>query len=257
MNNPLLQSLWAMLQNFMPIYELAAQLQAFRTKADLLGKSQSLYDPKLFKALLGNIQNVCTEYGFAHTSELAKRSMKRPPAENYRDVSLIIDHLNDSLTSELEKEAICRIPPERKNYFEHDYLFGKEVAAAFPSCSRDIQKAGSCYALGQEDACVHHLMLVLERGLNALAAEVGVPYEQINWQPIIDRIGKQAKLLPRGTQRDFYLDVNAQFGFLKNAYRNHSQHAHDDPYDLEKALSILKHVRGFMQELEKGGVSEM
>ena len=62
--------------------------------------------------------------------------------------------------------------------------------------------------------------------------------------------------MPRGRDRDFYKKVNAQFGFLKDAYRNHAQHAHDHPYDLEKALSILNHVRAFMQQLEKGGLSE-
>jgi hypothetical protein len=34
--------------------------------------------------------------------------------------------------------------------------------------------------------------------------------------------------MPRGPDRDFYTEVNAQFGFLKDAYRNHAQHAHDD-----------------------------
>jgi hypothetical protein len=99
-------------------------------------------------------------------------------------------------------------------------------------------------------------MLVLERGLNALAARVGVTYQRINWQPIIDQIGIKLKSLPRGADLDFYREVNAQFGFLKDAYRNHSEHARDDPYDMEKALSILNHVRAFMQALEKGGLSE-
>jgi hypothetical protein len=167
-----------------------------------------------------------------------------------------LNHLNDSLSSELERESIFRIPPERRDYLERGNLFGPKVATAFPSCARDIQKAGSCYALGQEDACVHHLMLVLERGLNALAAKVGVRYDRINWHNIIEKIASQLKSLPRGAERDFYDETNAQFGFLKVAYRNHSEHAHDDPYDLEKALSILTHVRVFMQTLEKGGLSE-
>jgi hypothetical protein len=59
-----------------------------------------------------------------------------------------------------------------------------------------------------------------------------------------------------GAQLNFYRDVTTQFGFLKVAYRNHSEHAHDDPYDMEKALHILNHTKFFMQALEKGGVSE-
>jgi hypothetical protein len=99
-------------------------------------------------------------------------------------------------------------------------------------------------------------MLVLERGLNALAAKVGVPYQRTNWQNIIDQIASKLKSAPRGAERDFFIEVNTQFGFLKDAYRNHSEHARDDYYDLPKALSILNHVRGFMQALEKGGLSE-
>jgi hypothetical protein len=188
---------------------------------------------------------------------MAKRALNRPMPQTYADLFPELDHLNDSLSHELEKEAVFRVPPERKHYFEQTDLFGPEVAAAFPSCERDIRKAGSCYALEQEDACVHHLMLVLERGLRALATKVSVSYNYANWQVIINEIESQLRssTLPR-PERDFYRHVNAQFGFLKEAYRNHSQHAHDDPYDVEKALSILNHVRTFMQELEKGGVSE-
>ena len=113
------------------------------------------------------------------------------------------------------------------------------------------------YALGQEDACVHHLMMVLERGLKALATKVGVtPFHHANWQVVITNIDTKTKTLPRGSDLDFYREVNAQFGFLKVAYRNHSEHAHDDLYDMPKALHILNQVREFMQMLEKGGVSE-
>jgi hypothetical protein len=85
---------------------------------------------------------------------------------------------------------------------------------------------------------------------------MNAPIQRTHWQDIIGKIATQLKSMPRGAERDFYVEVNAQFGFLKDAYRNHSEHAHDDPYDMEKALSILVHVRGFMQALERGGVSE-
>jgi hypothetical protein len=99
-------------------------------------------------------------------------------------------------------------------------------------------------------------MLVLERGLNVLAVKVGVQYQRINWQNIIEQIASKLKSAPKGKERDFHLEVNAQFGFLKDAYRNHSEHARDDHYDMPKAQSILNHVRGFMQGLAKGGLSE-
>jgi hypothetical protein len=255
-----LWSLWDMLRNYLPIYKIALSLQSLRTTALLLKDSGlrtlSQDEVERFNALLKAVHQTCLEYGLNYTSDMAKRIIDKPAPKSYADIFLELDHLNGSLIYELEKEAIFSIPPARKDYFEQDDLFGPKVAAAFPSCARDIQKAGSCYALEQEDAGVHHLMLVLERGLNALAGKVGVSYQRTNWQPIINEIALRLKSLPKGTERDFYIEVNAQFGFLKDAYRNHSQHAHDDPYDMDKALSILNHVRAFMHELAKGGISE-
>jgi hypothetical protein len=245
-----------MLRNYFPIYEIALRLQKQRSTAKILTGSLFANEAGDFHELLEAIQQVCLDYGLTHTSELAKRVISKPIPTTYSEVFSALDHLNDSLSSELQKEAIFRISPERKDYFERDDLFGPKVAIAFPSCARDIQRAGSCYALEQEDACVHHLMLVLERGLNVLAGKVGVAFQRTNWQVIINEIVAKLKSLPKGTERDFYNEVTAQFGFLKNAYRNHSEHAHDDPYDLAKALSILNHVRAFMQELVKKGLSE-
>lgn len=251
-----------MLQNYFPIYQVALSLQSMRAIAQALKGSSSISpsvpssEDQRFRALLETIHRECMDYNFTHTAELAKCAMDRPSPETNAELFLELNHLNDSLSHELKKEAIFRIPPERKHYFEQDALFGSDVAAAFPSCERDIQRAGSCYALEQEDACVHHLMLVLERGLNALATKVGVQYRRTNWQNIIDQITSKLKSLPRGTEREFYIEVNAQFGFLKDAYRNHSEHARDDHYDMPKALSILNHVRGFMQQLAKGGLTE-
>jgi hypothetical protein len=91
--------------------------------------------------------------------------------------------------------------------------------------------------------------------LKALGAKVGVsPYQQSSWQTVITNT--KTKTLPRGPDLDFYREVNAQFGFLRVAYRNHSEHAHADFHDMPKALHILNHVRDFMKELEKGGLSE-
>jgi hypothetical protein len=253
--------LWGMLESYFPIYQLARDLQALRTEAKSWrgSNAKDIYksDANDFQVLLKSLHQKCSDYGFTHTSDLAKRLIDRDPPVSYAVMVSALDHLNDSLSYELEKEAVFRIPPERKTYFERDDLFGPEVATAFPSCRRDIEKAGSCYALGQEDACVHHLMLVLERGLKALAARVGVsPYDQSSWQTVITNVEIKTKTLPNGPDLYFYREVNAQFGFLKVAYRNHSEHAHDDLYDMPKALHILNQVKEFMRMLEKGRLSE-
>jgi hypothetical protein len=249
-----------MLLNYFPIYEIIVDLQKLRVMADRYVASSigngplNDLEPLQLRALLEKVQRECPPLGLMQTSEIAESINSRPTPATYRELSIELAHLGDSLGRELKKEGIFRIPPERKGYFEQDALFGPKVADSFPSCARDIQMAGSCYALGQGDACVHHLMMVLERGLNALATKLDVQYERTNWQIIIQN--NASKLKSRDAEFDFHRETNAQFGFLKDAYRNHSEHARDDFYDVPKALDILNHVRAFMQELAKGGLSE-
>ncbi|HEY8697176.1 MAG TPA: hypothetical protein VIM02_06125 [Rhizomicrobium sp.] len=249
-----------MLQNYISIYEIAQNIEALRTRAEIYskiddGKLDAVY-AKAFGYILGRLQEASPKYSLGHTADMVALIGGRDTPPKLSQLCQVLTHLNDSITSELKKQNLLRLSPTSSGYFEQQALFGPKVAVAFPSCERDIRKAGSCYALEQEDACVHHLMLVLERGLNAMAEKVGVPYQRTNWQPIINEIASKLKTAPKGPERDFLLEVNAQFGFLKDAYRNHSEHARDDPYDMEKALSILNHVRGFMQALQKGGLSE-
>jgi hypothetical protein len=256
-----LWSLWDMLLNYFPIYEITLQLQTLRASAELFNAGKIVsqvneWNSRGFQELLDKIRRECPTIGLTQPAEIAESVSNRSAPVSYSELIIELNHLSDSFRRELQKELIFRIPPERKNYIENDSLFGSGVSVAFPSCARDIRKAGDCYAFAQEDACVHHLMLVLERGLNALAAKVGVPYQRTNWQNIIEQVAKKVKSLPSSPEKDFYLEVNAQFGFLKDAYRNHAEHARDDHYDMPKALSILNHVCDFMQELAEGGLSE-
>lgn len=250
-----------MLQSYFPIYKIALALQKLSSSASL--RAGSTYtshrevddlDAGEFRAILEKIQQECPPLGLTQPAEIADSIIGRPRPETYRELNVELIHLSESLGRELKKAAVFQIPPERKKYFEQDELFGPKVAVAFPSCARDIQEAGNCYALGRGDGCVHHLMMVLERGLNALATKLDVEYERTNWQIIIQN--NASKLKSRGAEFDFHREANSQFGFLKDAYRNHSEHARDDFYDVPKALDILNHVRDFMQALEKGGLSE-
>ena len=124
-----------MLQSYLPIYQLALDLQALRGRAELLrgstyhrpGLSES--DAQSYVVLLKALQK-CSAYNFYHTAEMAKRIAGRTLCADYNDLYSDLTHLNDTLSHELEKEAVFRIAPEQKDYFERKDLFGPEVAAA-------------------------------------------------------------------------------------------------------------------------------
>jgi hypothetical protein len=248
-----------MLKNYGPIYQIAIDLQVLRGTTEVLKGTRREANDHIIRGLRVLLEKIIRDgpdRGCIPTSELAEKILNRTLPSTDADIFSTLTFLNDSLLNDLEKEGIVCVPSERRNYYDRDDLFGPNVSAAFPSCERDIRRAGSCYALAQEDACVHHLKLVLERGLNALATKFGVTFHYADWQKLIDQIKTKLEPLPRGPELDFYRHVNAQFGFLKEAYRKHSAHARDDPYDMPKALSILNHVKEFMQEIEKGGLKE-
>jgi hypothetical protein len=249
-------SLFDMLHDFTPLFEIGRELGQLIHSSSLLSGAPYPDDTKAFRALSEKMQRVCIEFGFRATARQAAGVLERSPPTTYDGLLEQITHLDVSLRGEMMEEGLVRIPSERVGYFEQTDAFGPEVAAAFPACKRDIERAGTCYALEQEDACVHHLMLVLERGLNALAGKLAVQFKYTNWEEISRNITTKLGALPRGDERQFYLDTNAQFGFLRVAYRNYAEHVRDDPYDMPKALSIYTHVRDFMGTLAKGGLTE-
>ena len=52
-----------------------------------------------------------------------------------------------------------------------------------------------------------------------------------------------------------YSEAAEQFTFVKDAWRNHVAHSRET-YDLEQALSIMRHTGEFMNDLVKLGLKE-
>jgi hypothetical protein len=191
-----------MLRSYLPIHGIALSLGSLKESAAIL-KGSGSYSSKVsssdadrLRDLLAAITRECPKHGLIHSFDMAARVSSRTLPVTNIELFQLLNHLSDVLSNELAREAILRFPPERKEYYLQDALFGQKVRDAFPSCATDVEKAGRCYALGQEDGCVHHLMLVLERGLMALAAKLGVQYQHANWQNIINKIAIELKSLP-------------------------------------------------------------
>jgi hypothetical protein len=95
------------------------------------------------KSHLKEIHQKCSEHTLTDSSELAKHLIDGSAPESYADMLSELNHLVYTLGREVDKEGIVRVPPDRKGYYGQHDLFGPEVASAYPSCARDIQKAGS------------------------------------------------------------------------------------------------------------------
>jgi hypothetical protein len=154
------------------------------------------------------------------------------------------------------------VPKEKSKFYDQENLFGEGVASNFPSATRDIKAAGSCYAENKNTACVMHLMRVLELGLFSLANKLGVVIRKPDWENIVNDIEAAIGKIngphagPNWKQeRDFYSAAAKDFRYFKNAWRNHAMHVHEH-YDEPEARLILDHTKSFMAHLAENEVKE-
>jgi hypothetical protein len=132
----------------------------------------------------------------------------------------------------------------------------KDALAAFPAIQIDAYSATDCYALGHSIASVFHSMRVLEFGLAAIAADVGLVFDLQQWHNIIEQIESkieaERKSLPKGAARNnrlqFLSESAKEFFYFKDGWRNYVAHNRAN-YDEPQALSVLTHVRTFMCHL--------
>jgi hypothetical protein len=87
-----------------------------------------------------------------------------------------VDFIQAQLFDELNRMKLYHVRDELAAIYDHPQPFGQAVFDAFPSAILDTQNAGKCLALGQPTACMFHLMRVMEHGLTAYAAKLGINY---------------------------------------------------------------------------------
>jgi hypothetical protein len=177
-------------------------------------------------------------------------------------VSQSLTSLQSVLSNEMRTHVFLRIFPSRKDFYEQAELFGAGVNASFASAKEDVKESGCCYATDRTTACVMHLMRVLEVGLNTLAKELTVDFNQRNWENVINDCEVAIKKIngpswgPDWKQKlQFYSGAAKDFRYFKDAWRNHAMH-NRERYDADEAKTILEHVKAFMTQLADGGLKE-
>jgi hypothetical protein len=135
----------------------------------------------------------------------------------------------------------------------------KMAFGAFPSTKEDAKAGVDYYALGHNNAAVFCCALVLEKGLKALAADVGLTFDVQQWKNILDEIESTIAEIRNhgipGTDKaakdarlQFLSEAAKDFFYFKDAWRNYVAHGHAE-YDEHQALGVLEHTRSFMNHL--------
>jgi hypothetical protein len=198
--------------------------------------------------------------GFQRTIERLGRFINlQADSLTLQTLSFQLQELQTAIRRDMFERTFLHMPRDREEFYHKPELFGEAVNKKFPQAAEDIQAAGDCFATGNNTACVFHLMRVLEHGLRALARMVKVKFssgiELESWGRIIKMIGKEINEIEkqphskkRAADLEFYNGAATQFRFFKDAWRNHVMHTRAT-YDEHQAMSVITHVREFMQQL--------
>jgi hypothetical protein len=166
--------------------------------------------------------------------------------------------LRERIEDELDGRSIYYIATNTELLEAETPLFGSDVDDAFPSARYDIEEASKCLALRRSTACVMHLMRTLEIGLESLADNLGKNLSKQNWNTILNELETEIRARTRtthgqswvDTDEPFYTEAATHFRLVKNAWRNHAQHARAK-YTGEEAEDIYHSVRAFMRHLSR------
>jgi len=171
-----------------------------------------------------------------------------------RNITKLSNELCKNLKIQMGKRLFYSIDLDKQHFITDSNLFGDDVANDFPSAAFDIVEAGMCLAFDRWIASVFHSMKVLEIGLQALAKNLGVPFEQQTWERVINDIeAKINDINKTGAKTDldkkqFYSQAAVEFRHFKNAWRNHVMHVRAT-YGKEQAENIFEHTKQFMAHL--------
>ena len=133
------------------------------------------------KNVLIRVKNQCDKLQLKISSSLLKKSIKDIPQRS-RELEMLFNVVKEEIRSNL----FLYVPSHRAKYYKQN--LSNELTTPFPDASRELIKAGNCYATGEYTACVFHSMRATEIGLRSLAKYIDIsfpyPLEFAEWQKI-------------------------------------------------------------------------
>jgi len=212
----------------------------------------------LAKDLFGQMRVHFGAYGMPVTLDRIARAelVLRVDQLMYSKLGSECDEVHRTAQSELSRIYFGFIPEAKQGEMLSAQVLWKATFDKFPSAKKDALMASRCFALECNDACVYHSMMVLERGMLALAKNLKVKKAGARaWETIIDDIEteiekRQGKLRARKPADflTFLSEAAKEFRYFKDAWRNHTAHGRAQ-YDENDARKVLIHVRDFMEHI--------
>ena len=224
------------------MHEMGGRLYWAEDRHGNPGSSLSESDKKLLREHMTEIARLSAELGMKVSQRQWEMALEDPPRTS-REFEL----LRNVLMSELESQLFLFIPWERSSFFEAQTSF-----PSFPAATKELVRAGNCFAVSEYTASVFHSMRAVEIALTAVYTCLGLQEPATgnkNWgvycNGIREELTKRGKMWPR---LDEFQEVLTTLVNVKDGWRNKSMHV-DAHYSEEDAKRILQAVTFFIEKV--------
>jgi hypothetical protein len=166
-----------------------------------------------------------------------------------------IECLYSTLQAELRSIKFKAIPKEKNRYCDPAWLTDSAMFTKFPDSVDELQRAGRCFAYGENTACVFHLMRVTDFYLRKVADSLNITYDASNWHGIGEKIrGKmeqkyQSKTDEWRAREPLYAEILTDIQAIGRGHRNPSLHELEKKYDERETAYILGVIQGFARHV--------
>ena len=229
----------------------------FRSFAMVPHKS---YDPSQTQRLQGAI-TVLHEYCDKLDLPLSQNQINAVVAavnsmDNDR-INRALDELQRRVQEELKAKVCFCLPGNKVKYWNLLWLVDTPIYDNFRSAHAEMQRAGHCFAYGENTACVFHLMRVVDFGLRKVAESLHITYDARNWMGIAKAIQKNMEQEYKTKTDDWknsepmYAEILTDIQAISRGHRNPVLHELEKKYDEREAEHMINVVEGFMLHLAK------
>jgi hypothetical protein len=167
-----------------------------------------------------------------------------------------VEAIYKTLKAELGSILLRAIPREKSKYCSPKWLTDAPELQKFPDTLDEFQRAGRCFAYGENTACLFHLMRVTDFYLQKVADSLpGVSYESRTWVGIANHIVKkmeqkyETKTDDWKKQEPFYAEILTDIQAISRGHRNPALHELEKKYDEREAVYMLTVIEGFARHV--------
>jgi hypothetical protein len=249
-------------ERYIKVGQLIAQMQ---TVLDTVGQGDDFLVGQPYQMLISVLKGLkteCDELSLPEPSQLLakhiQRLSSRQGSHGLYELATV-RALVDDIFIHLKTQLFLYVLPHRSTYYEYGNAFKERLTKSFPNASKELARAGKCYAVEEDTSCVFHSMRAAEIGLRTFARYLrvhpprGIKFAQ--WGEILGAIDVQLGKIRNSKKTrtieakiTFCSDALAHFRNCKDAYRNQVAHARVT-YEGDQAKDIMEGTTNFLDSL--------